>query len=80
MQFDEIKKELQNVRQTVGVAVTLLNVSRKWFVVKATNLPLQNLDTQTHNVSKVPNSIGQMCLILMCCNVYKGYYETSVKC
>ena len=29
MQFDEIKNELQNVRQTVGVAVTLLSVSRK---------------------------------------------------
>jgi hypothetical protein len=32
MQFDEIKNELQNVRQTVGVAVTLLSVSRKQFV------------------------------------------------
>lgn len=29
MQFDEIKNELQNVRQTVGVAVMLLSVSRK---------------------------------------------------
>jgi hypothetical protein len=31
MQCDEIKSELQNLRQTVGVAVTLLSVSRMWF-------------------------------------------------
>jgi len=29
MRFDEIKNELQNVRQTVGVAVSLLSVSSK---------------------------------------------------
>ena len=80
MQFDEIKNELQNVRQTVGVAVTLLSVSRKWCVVEASYLPLQNLDTQTHNVSRVQNSIEQMCLILMCCSICKVYYETFVKC
>jgi hypothetical protein len=79
MQFDEIKNELQNVRQAVSVAITLLSVSRKWFVVKASYLPLQNLDTQTHTVSRVQNSVEQMYLILMCCNIYKVYYETSVK-
>jgi hypothetical protein len=53
MQFDEIKNELQNVRQTVGIAVALLSVSRKSFVVKSSSFRLQNLDTQKHNISKV---------------------------
>ena len=57
VQFDEIKNELQNIRQTVGVAVTLLSVSRDWFVVKASYLTLRNLDTHEHNVSKVQNSV-----------------------
>lgn len=57
MQFDEIKNELQNIRQTVGVAVTLLSVSRNLFVVKSSYLTLQNSDTHKHNVSKAQNSI-----------------------
>jgi hypothetical protein len=31
VQFDEIKNELQNIRRTVGVALTLLSVSRMCF-------------------------------------------------
>jgi len=63
MQFDEIKNELQNVRQTVGVAVTLLSVSRKVICCESIltchckiwthrNITYPNLDTQTHNISK----------------------------
>jgi len=52
----------------------------KSFVVKASYLPSQNLGTQTHNVSEVQNSMEQMCLILMCCDVYKVYYDSYVKC
>jgi len=49
MQFDEIKNELQNVRQMVGVAVTLLSVSRKVICCESLLLAIAKLghtDTQ----------------------------------
>jgi len=49
MQFDEIKNELQNVRQMVGVAVTLLSVSIKVICCETPLLAIAKLrhaDTQ----------------------------------